>query len=121
MIEDNFALDPYGVPGGVVLFTPGHTAGSVSALLPNGDVLANDLAIGGILFLGGIMRLGHARKPPFEDDPTTVRRSLLQLLDRGARRFYVGHGGPLTAAAVRDYIAHEPRMAASRNASTGAA
>lgn len=111
-------MAPYGVPGGVVLHTPGHTAGSVSALLPNGDVLAGDLVSGGVTFLGGIARLGHARKPPFEDDPVTVRRSLIQLLDRGASRLYVGHGGPLTAVAVRNYIAREPRLAASGAAST---
>ena len=112
ILEDDFALDSYGVPGGVVLHTPGHTAGSVSALLPGGDVLANDLAIGGILFLGGIARLGHARKPPFEDDPILVRKSLELLLERGAKRFYVGHGGPLKASAVRRYIAREPRLGA---------
>lgn len=111
VIDRDFSLEPYGVPGGVVTHTPGHTAGSVSALLPNGDVLAGDLVIGGVTFLGGIMRLGHARKPPFEDDPLTVRQSLLQLLEQGAQRFYVGHGGPLAAAAVREYIAHEPRLA----------
>ena len=111
VIEENFILDPYGVPGATALHTPGHTAGSLSALLPNGDVLAGDLAIGGILFLGGIIRLGHARKPPYEDDPGAVRQSLLRLLDRGARRFYVGHGGPLTGAAVRRYLDREPRLA----------
>ena len=116
MIEGGFALDFYGVPGGVVLHTPGHTAGSVSALLPNGDVLAGDLAIGGISFLGGIARLGHARKPPYEDDPITACRSLVHLLGRGASRFYVGHGGPLTAAAVRKYITGEPRLAAAATA-----
>lgn len=108
VIDSDFALERYGVPGGVVLHTPGHTAGSVSALLPNGDVLAGDLAIGGISFLGGIARKGHVRKPPYEDDPIAVRQSLVQLLDRGASRFYVGHGGPLTAAGVRRYIAREP-------------
>ena len=85
-----------------------------------GDVLAGDLAIGGIL-IGGIVRLRHARKPPFEDDPMGVRRSLVQLLDRGATRFHVGHGGPLTAAAVRSYIAREPRLAPSRAAAPGLA
>ena len=105
VIDSDFALERYGVPGGLVLHTPGHTAGSVSALLPNGDVLAGDLAIGGISFLGGIARKGHVRRPPYEDDPLTARASLVQLLDRGASRFYVGHGGPLTAAGVRRYIA----------------
>ena len=115
VIDGDFTLDGYGLPGGVVLHTPGHTSGSVSALLPDGDVLAGDLAIGGIL-IGGITRLRHARKPPFEDDPIMVRRSLIQLLDRGASRFHVGHGGPLTAAAIRTYIAREPRLTASTGA-----
>ncbi len=110
VIDRDFPLDPYGVPGGVVVHTPGHTPGSVSAVLPNGDVLAGDVAIGGVSFLGGIARLGHARKPPFEDDPALVRQSLNQLLDQGGSRFYVGHGGPLTAAAVRRYLAREPRL-----------
>ena len=113
LIDSDFTLEPYGVPGGVVLHTPGHTAGSVSALLPNGDVLAGDLAIGGISFLGGIACKGHVKKPPYEDDPISVRHSLIELLDRGASRFYVGHGGPLTAAGVRKYIAKEPRLAKS--------
>lgn len=102
VIDGDLVLEPYGLHGGVVVHTPGHTAGSVSALLTEGDALAGDLAIGGISFLGGIARLGHARKPPFEDDPIMVRRSLIHLLDRGVTRFHVGHGGPLTAAAVRD-------------------
>ncbi len=110
VIRGDFDLSPYGVPGGVVLHTPGHTTGSVSALFPNGDVLAGDLAIGGISFLGGIAFKGHVRKPPFEDDPAAVRRSLLQLLDRGAKRFFVGHGGPLSARSARSYIAREPRL-----------
>ncbi len=38
MIDGDFLLEPYGCPGGVVIHTPGHTAGSVSAMLPNGDV-----------------------------------------------------------------------------------
>lgn len=117
VIERDFALAPYGVLGGVVVHTPGHTAGSISALLPDGDVLAGDLVIGGITFLGGIMRLGHARKPPFEDDPLVVRQSLIRLLEQGAKRFFVGHGGPLMAAALREYIAHEPRLAVAGSAS----
>lgn len=113
LIEGDFMLEEYGVPGGVVLHTPGHTAGSVSAVLPGGDVLAGDLASGGI-FIGGIAFRGRAAKPPYEDDPATVRQSLLQLLNQGVRQFYVGHGGLLTAASVRDYLAREPRLAPAK-------
>lgn len=116
VLDGDFDLADHGLPGGTVLHTPGHTPGSVSALLPDGDVLAGDLAIGGISFLGGIMRKEHVRKPPYEDDPATVRRSLVDLLDCGASRFFVGHGGPLNAAGIRKYIAHEPRMRSTRAA-----
>ena len=109
VLEDDFALEPFGIPGGMVLHTPGHTSGSVSAFLPNGHVLAGDLVSGGV-FIGGIALRGRATKPPYEDDPTEVRKSLMRLLGRGAGPFYVGHGGPLTAAAVRRYIAREPRL-----------
>lgn len=112
VIDGDFDLSRYGAPGGVVIHTPGHTAGSVSAVLPGGDVLAGDLAVGGISFLGGIAFKGYVRKPPYEDDPITVRRSLVDLLDRGAKRFFVGHGGPLTAAGVRRYLEREPRLRA---------
>lgn len=113
IIENDFALDPYGIPGGVVLHTPGHTSGSVSALLPDGRVLAGDLVSGGV-FIGGIALRGRATKPPYEDDPKEVRASLMRLLGRGAGPFYVGHGGPLTASAVRKYMAREPRLAGAK-------
>lgn len=109
VLEHDLTLDRYGVPGGVVMHTPGHTAGSMSVLLTNGDVLACDLVVGGV-FIGGLLHHHHARKPPYEDDPIVARRSLSGLLDQGASTFYVGHGGPLTKEAVRRYIAREPRM-----------
>lgn len=111
ILETDFALDSYGVEGGVVLHTPGHTAGSISALLTDGSVLAGDLASGGI-FIGGIILRHRATKPPYEDDPIVVRQSLEMLLTKNANKFYVGHGGPLTADSVKKYIAREPRMRA---------
>jgi hydroxyacylglutathione hydrolase len=121
VIDSDFALEPYGARDGIVLHTPSHTSGSVSALFSNGDVLAGDLVIGGISFLGGIARLGHARKPPFEDNADAVRQSLIALLERGARRFFVGHGGPLTASAVRSYLTREPRLSVQQPTSTSVA
>lgn len=116
VIDGPFDLAQYGVADCSVLHTPGHTAGSISALLPNGDVLAGDLAIGGVTFLGGLMMKTRVRKPPYEDDPIVVRRSLIDLLDRGAKRFFVGHGGPLTADGIRRYVAQEPRLQPARRA-----
>ena len=97
--EDIIDLGEYGIPG-VVKYTPGHTAGSISVELSTKDALVGDLISSGIL-LGGIARTGRAKRPPFEDDPPAVGRELQRLVDGGMERFYMGHGGPLGASEVR--------------------
>lgn len=93
------SLEAYGVHG-VVRHTPGHTAGSISVELGTREALVGDLIASGIL-LGGIARTGHAKRPPFEDDPGATARALLTLVDSGVQRYYMGHGGPLDADEVR--------------------
>lgn len=95
----SFDLNRYGVDG-VARHTPGHTAGSVSVELVTGDALVGDLVASGV-FLGGVMRKGHAIRPPFEDDPQAVGEELLGMIDAGMQRFHMGHGGPLGATQVR--------------------
>lgn len=97
-------LDAYGIEG-VARHTPGHTAGSISVELSNGDALVGDLIASGIL-LGGVMRLKHATRPPFEDDPQAVSGQLLGMVDAGLQRFHMGHGGPLSADEVRRHAHH---------------
>jgi glyoxylase-like metal-dependent hydrolase (beta-lactamase superfamily II) len=99
--NEEMDLDTYGFSGSVVP-TPGHTPGSVSVLLAAGDAIAGDLAASGIL-LGGIAFRGRPKPPPFEESPGDVARSLKELLKRGARRFHLGHGGPLGAAVIERY------------------
>lgn len=101
LLRDNASIDlnSYGIEG-VARHTPGHTAGSVSVTLASGDALVGDLVASGIL-LGGVIRTGHATRPPFEDDPQAVGKELMGLVDAGYQRFHMGHGGPLPAAEVR--------------------
>jgi glyoxylase-like metal-dependent hydrolase (beta-lactamase superfamily II) len=94
-------LSAYGLAGEIVP-TPGHTPGSLSVLLADGTVIAGDLAASGIL-LGGIAFKGWPKPPPFEEDTIEVARSLKLLLSKGAKRFYLGHGGPLDARAIERY------------------
>jgi glyoxylase-like metal-dependent hydrolase (beta-lactamase superfamily II) len=86
---------------GLVRHTAGHTPGSISLELSSGDALVGDLDLvaSGIL-IGGIAIQGRAIRPPFEDDPQQVARELERLVRGGAKRFHMGHGGPLGAAAV---------------------
>ena len=97
--EESLDLNRFGIPG-TVKHTPGHTAGSISVELSTGDALVGDLIASGIL-LGGLIRTGHAKSPPFEDDPHAVGLALQRLVDSGLQRFYMGHGGPLAATEVR--------------------
>lgn len=95
LMADAAAMDlkDFGVQG-VVRHTAGHTAGSVTVELSSQDALVGDLIASGIL-IGGVAFMGRAIRPPFEDDPGRVAVELERLVKGGARRFYMGHGGPL--------------------------
>jgi len=95
---DTMTLEGFGIDG-MVRHTAGHTPGSIAVELASQDMLVGDLVASGIL-IGGIAFTGRAIRPPFEDDPQSVARELTRMLDGGAKRFYMGHGGPLEAAEV---------------------
>jgi glyoxylase-like metal-dependent hydrolase (beta-lactamase superfamily II) len=81
-----------------VMETPGHTAGSISLILPNGEAIVGDLLMGG--FIGGLVRRGVPNVAYFQEDDLDAKRSLRAVLATGARKLYVGHGGPLSAERV---------------------
>lgn len=92
LVEEGFSLESFGVEG-KVLFTPGHTQGSISILLATGGLIAGDNLMGGLM--GGRI---HAQQPNyhyFAEDLKAVRRSLKALLALEPHTFFVGHGGPL--------------------------
>lgn len=89
-VEGETDLTPYGISGRI-LATPGHTAGSLSVLLDDGNAFVGDLAFN-VLPLGGGPIL-----PPFADDPATLIRSWAALRRRGARTIWPGHGRPFPA------------------------
>jgi hydroxyacylglutathione hydrolase len=92
--DEEFSLAEYGVPG-KVLYTPGHTMGSVSVLLETGDAIVGDLAMN-----GPPMRIGPGLPIVAEDMPR-VKESWKLLLEEGAERIYPGHGKPFSAEVIR--------------------
>jgi glyoxylase-like metal-dependent hydrolase (beta-lactamase superfamily II) len=100
--EEVYSLSHFELPG-ELRHTPGHTSGSLSWLVPGSNAFVGDLVASGIL-LGGIVLTQHCIRPPFEDDPALVADQLDALLSRGAREFFVGHGGPVSAASVRRHV-----------------
>ena len=83
----DISLVEYGIPGKVV-YTPGHSWGSVSVLLDSGEAFVGDLA----------MNMLPMRRTPglalFGDDIQTVKMSWRKLLDTGVRIVYPAHGKP---------------------------
>lgn len=104
---EEISLLDFGVDG-IVRHSAGHTPGSVSVELSSHDALVGDLIASGIL-IGGIAFTGRAIRPPFEDDARRVSRELEGLVDRGATRFYMGHGGPLGVAEVERHVRSLPK------------
>jgi glyoxylase-like metal-dependent hydrolase (beta-lactamase superfamily II) len=99
------SLHAYGVDGHVI-FTPGHTKGSLSLILGNGEAIVGDVMMGG--WFGGTIRPRHPNYHYFVDDWDDVNRSITRLLALAPSRWYVGHGGPLAYTHV-DRAFAQPR------------
>ncbi|MFI7547418.1 MBL fold metallo-hydrolase [Actinoplanes sp. NPDC049599] len=97
-------LDDLGVAARIMP-TPGHTAGSVSVLTDDGDLVAGDLIASS--FLGAIT--GRPANPPFHDDPAANLASLRAMLDLNPGSLHVGHGGRLDPGRVARWAGREQR------------
>ncbi|MGA2769124.1 MAG: MBL fold metallo-hydrolase [Candidatus Bathyarchaeia archaeon] len=93
-IDDTGAdLANYGIHGQVV-YTPGHTIGSLSVLLDSGEAFVGDLAM-------NKLPLRHnPGLPVFVDDMEKVKESWRKLLKLGVRTVYPGHGKPFSVEVI---------------------
>ncbi|WKU42983.1 MBL fold metallo-hydrolase [Streptomyces sp. VNUA116] len=97
-------LSDFGVEARIMP-TPGHTAGSVSVLTDNGDLVAGDLVATPLL---GFVK-GRPANPPFHDDRLGNLASLREMLALGPTKLHVGHGAPLDPGRVGRWAAAEQR------------
>jgi hydroxyacylglutathione hydrolase len=88
-------LKPYGIDGRI-LPMPGHTPGSQVLLLGDGDAFVGDLLLGG--YLGGAMFASSPGTHYYHDDRAAAEAEICVVIRDGAKRLYLGHGGPVTAA-----------------------
>ena len=95
--DDDISLAEYGIPGKVV-YTPGHSWGSISTLLDGGQAFVGDLAMNKFP-----MRLSPGL-PIFGDDILLVKKSVRKLLDMGAEVVYPAHGKPFPAEVLHKAI-----------------
>lgn len=101
LMDDELNLHPYGIDGCAVA-TPGHTPGSVSILLDNGEVIAGDLLGGGRLF--GLFQLGWPRYHHYYTDMGAANKSIAKIMETNPAKIFVGHGGPLSGKAAMDFF-----------------
>ncbi|MDY0814522.1 MBL fold metallo-hydrolase [Kitasatospora purpeofusca] len=113
LISGETSLEDFGIAGRIIP-TPGHTAGSVSVLTDDGDLVAGDLIANS--FMGLIP--GKPANPPFHDDPRQNLASLRAMLALGPTALHVGHGTALEPDRVRRWAERE-HARLSRLESTG--
>lgn len=91
------SLAEFGLEG-TWLHTPGHTAGSISFVLENGDAVIGDL------FRGHILRRNCPQPAFFYEDGDAIRQSIGRLLETDARRFLPGHFGVTSREKVEKWF-----------------
>ncbi len=95
--NEGISLEEYGIPGSVI-WTPGHTHGSLSVLLDSGDAIVGDLAMN--MFP---LRLSPGL-PIFAEDMSSVISSWELLIEKGARIVYPAHGKPFPVSVIQKAI-----------------
>jgi len=95
--DEEVSLSAYGIQGKVV-YTPGHSSGSVSVLLETGEAFVGDMAMNKFP-----LRLSPGL-PIFAEDYEQLKESWKLLLDRGAKAIYPSHGEPFPADIIREAL-----------------
>jgi len=95
--DEGLSLVDYGVNGRVV-YTPGHTVGSISVLLDSGEAFVGDLAMNKLPLrrTPGLPVLGWNLEK--------AKESWRRLIDLGAETVYPGHGKPFPIDAIKKTI-----------------
>ncbi|MCK5162757.1 MAG: MBL fold metallo-hydrolase [Desulfobacula sp.] len=107
LIDDALDLHPYGIDGKAIA-TPGHTPGSISIILDNGEVIAGDLLGGGRLL--GLFQPGRPRYHHWYSDLDAAQKSIAQVMNIKPVKIYAGHGGPLDGQSAIDYFSRKENV-----------
>lgn len=86
VLEDKpFSLESFGLNGRII-YTPGHSSGSMTLILDSGEAFAGDTAMNGMPLRSG------PGLPIFAEDLDEVKRSWKYILESGAKTIFPYHG-----------------------------
>ncbi|MBD3414778.1 MAG: MBL fold metallo-hydrolase [Candidatus Aminicenantes bacterium] len=91
--DEGLSLEEYGIPGDII-FTPGHSLGSISIVLDSGDAFVGDSA------MNKFPLTIKPNLPIFAEDEAALKESWKKLIRKGAKIVYPGHGGPFSVEKV---------------------
>ena len=95
--EEDYSLEQFGIKGKIV-FTPGHSPGSVSVVLDSGEAFVGDMAMNGLSLTIG------PNLPIFAEDMSALRNSWKKLIDMGVKQVYPAHGKPFPVEKMIDKV-----------------
>jgi len=95
--DKGLSLKEYGISGKIV-YTPGHTFGSVSVLLDNGDAFIGCLAHNKVPFVL------KPRLPIYANDIELLKESWKKVIDQGASTIYPSHGKSFPVERILKYL-----------------
>ena len=95
--DNEQSLAEFGIDGKII-FTPGHTFGSISVLLDSGEAFVGCLIHNKFPF---VMKPGP---PIYAMDIHMLKKSLKMIVDRGAKTLYPGHGNPVPVEKILKYL-----------------
>ena len=95
--EEDYPLKEYGISGKIV-YTPGHSSGSVSILLDTGEAFVGDSAMNKfpLRFSPGL--------PIYAEDVSALKKSWEKLLGNNIKTVYPAHGEPFSIDIMREQV-----------------
>lgn len=95
--DEDYSLAEFGIKGKIV-YTPGHTPGSISVLLESGEAFLGCMAHNNFPFR---IRPGL---PIFAEDTEQIKKSWQPIFQQGVRMVYPAHGNPFSADVMKKIL-----------------
>jgi hydroxyacylglutathione hydrolase len=95
LTDNEFSLSEFGIDGKII-YTPGHTWGSVSVVLESGEAFVGCMAHNGFPFTF------FPNLPIYAADPDRLIESWYMLKEQGAKMIYPGHGSAFPISKIME-------------------